>query len=726
MVLSLVVEHTENEEGVDHLKKLKGLETLSEAAQFKLNMKKARKASRRDFFIQQRPRGSGEGSGVTPEVPNELTLKSSNEGAGMIPEFPDEPSDYSSSSSSDSKFAAREEERGDGQRGNEQASDAQADVHVTVNEVLKDLVEHEVQSMVDIPVQQAKPTEQRLPLVDTTKSKKPDTYVDSGELKRKVTRLEKTVSAMSRFNLPEAIDKSVKAHLKNGLPKDVPEIGKIKMEKAGKKSLPKYSATPFDQTALDIYDHKDKLFKMMRECKAYNIHPTHKALYDALAVSLSVDEDDMDKQLEDPPVQKKRRMDDQDQDPPTNADKESKKKKRKDSDAPSSKKTKDQPTSSKKGTTPSKPSKPDKSVQAKETIEEPGQEEAMNDEEPAVDEVVNTEEHPQDDAGLSQDRSKWFKQSPRPETPDPDWHKEPNANARLKQTWFNDLVHAEKDPLTFDDLLGSIVDFTKNLQKQHRTGVQYGTMLFTLLDKLDWTNPEGDKCPFDLSKPLALQGPPEWKQGKQICCISNKDKSCKILGVVRLTIDNQFGYGYLKEIIVRSADFKECSFREAHFSRLHLYDIEDLFLFYVQRKIHNLTSDEIVHLKKLNITKPQTTCDGISFKEPYTIFHKPRGVVYLNKSQRKRLIRADELHKFSDGTLQMVHDNLDDMLHNFVLGYNDVMPKSKWSEKDQQRTDEMLKLIDNLLLERRIMRSFECYVGGRLNETDYRLRIRTM
>ncbi|GKG46782.1 hypothetical protein Tco_0503979, partial [Tanacetum coccineum] len=36
---------------------------------------------------------------------------------------------------------------------------------------------------------------------------------------------------------------------------------------------------------------------MMRECKAYNRHPTHKALYDALAVSLSVDEDDMDKQL---------------------------------------------------------------------------------------------------------------------------------------------------------------------------------------------------------------------------------------------------------------------------------------------------------------------------------------------------------------------------------------------------------------------------------------------
>ncbi|GJX75908.1 hypothetical protein Tco_0322719 [Tanacetum coccineum] len=112
--------------------------------------------------------------------------------------------------------------------------------------------------------------------------------------------------------------------------------------------------------------------------------------------------------------------------------------------------------------------------------------------------------------------------------------------------------------------------------------------------------------------------------------------------------------------------------------------------------------------------------------EPYTIFHKPRGVVYLNKSKEKRLMRADELYKFSDGTLHIVHDNLHAMMHNFKLGYNDAMPKRKWSEKDQEQIAKMLKLIDDLLLERRIMRSLECYVGGRLNETDYRLWMRTI
>ncbi|GJY98711.1 hypothetical protein Tco_0516141 [Tanacetum coccineum] len=72
-----------DKERVDHSNILKGLETLSEATQFKLNMKKAIKASKDDFFIQQRLQGSGEGSGITLEVPDEQNLKSSNEGAEL-------------------------------------------------------------------------------------------------------------------------------------------------------------------------------------------------------------------------------------------------------------------------------------------------------------------------------------------------------------------------------------------------------------------------------------------------------------------------------------------------------------------------------------------------------------------------------------------------------------------------------------------------------------------
>nr|GFD53676.1 hypothetical protein [Tanacetum cinerariifolium] len=49
----------------------------------------------------------------------------------------------------------------------------------------------------------------------------------------------------------------------------------------------------------------------------------------------------------------------------------------------------------------------------------------------------------------------------RPETPDLEWHKEPNVDDAPKQNWFNELVNAKKDPLTFDDIMGSTVDFIK-------------------------------------------------------------------------------------------------------------------------------------------------------------------------------------------------------------------------------------------------------------------------
>ncbi|GKA50147.1 hypothetical protein Tco_0743220 [Tanacetum coccineum] len=205
------------EEKVDHSKKLKGLETL----------------------------GSSEGFGVTPEVPNELVFKSLNKGAG-------EPYDYSSSSSFDSEFGV-EDISSNKAEVTEKANNAKI---ITVNDVLKDPVEPKVQSMVDIQVTQEKHAEPRPPLVDTTKSNKPDSQVESGELECRITRLEKKVHAMSSFNLLEAIDKFVKAHLKNVLPKDVPYYSKIKLEKA-KKSMPKNSSTPVDQAALDEFEEKD-------------------------------------------------------------------------------------------------------------------------------------------------------------------------------------------------------------------------------------------------------------------------------------------------------------------------------------------------------------------------------------------------------------------------------------------------------------------------------------
>ncbi|GKG25186.1 hypothetical protein Tco_0395814, partial [Tanacetum coccineum] len=110
----------------------------------------------------------------------------------------------------------------------------------------------------------------------------------------------------------------------------------------------------------------------------------------------------------------------------------------------------------------------------------------------------------------------------------------------------------------------------------------------------------------------------------------------------------------------------------------------------------------------------------ISAKEPYTTSCDPKGVVYLNSRKHKSLMRADELYKF-------VRDILHYRLLNFKLGYNNRdMPTRKWIDKDQNRTNIMINLIDQQLMERRIMRNLERLVGGRELETDYRLMLRTV
>ncbi|GJX45559.1 hypothetical protein Tco_0262235 [Tanacetum coccineum] len=84
-------------------------------------------------------------------------------------------------------------------------------------------------------------------------------------------------------------------------------------------------------------------------------------------------------------------------------------------------------------------------------------------------------------------------------------------------------------------------------------------------------------------------------------------------------------------------------------------------------------------------------------------------------------MRADELYKFCKRTLKSERDVLNDRLHNFMLGYNADMSKRAWTDKDQTRTYKMLKLMDNMLMERRIMRSLKCFVCGRTIKTDYKL-----
>ncbi|GJS78884.1 hypothetical protein Tco_0728765 [Tanacetum coccineum] len=211
------------------------------------------------------------------------------------------------------------------------------------------------------------------------------------------------------------------------------------------------------------------------------------------------------------------------------------------------------------------------------------------------------------------------------------------------------------------------------------------------------------------------------------------------------------GYGYLKEIVVRRADNDLYTFKEGDFPRLCLNDIEDMLLLIVQNRLTNLSGDDVSdfaialrmftrslviqkrvedlqlgvksYQKKINVTKPETTRPGLRNKDPYTPYQDPQGFIYVDNKGINRLMRLDELYKFSDRTLTGLRTLLDDITKNIRMEY---LSQRRWSTLEKKRANIMIKAIDKQLKERRMMRRLEKFVGGRHYETDLRLLQRTI
>ncbi|GJW85865.1 hypothetical protein Tco_0159010 [Tanacetum coccineum] len=225
----------------------------------------------------------------------------------------------------------------------------------------------------------------------------------------------------------------------------------------------------------------------------------------------------------------------------------------------------------------------------------------------------------------------------------------------------------------------------------------------------------------------------------------------RILAVTHVKVMRKHGYEYLEEIIVIRVDNVLYRFKEGDFLRLRINDIEDMLILVVQNRLINLSGDGVAdfaialrmsirslviqkrvedlqlgvesYQKKINITKPDTTRPDLRKRHPYTPYKDPQGFIYVNDYKRNRLMRSDELYKFSDGTLTRLLSSLEDITKNIDIEY---LPKRRWSTLEKKRTHFMIKDINKLLKERRMMRCLEKFVGGRLYGTDLGLLQRTI
>nr|GEU50123.1 hypothetical protein [Tanacetum cinerariifolium] len=197
-----------------------------------------------------------------------------------------------------------------------------------------------------------------------------------------------------------------------------------------------------------------------------------------------------------------------------------------------------------------------------------------------------------------------------------------------------------------------------------------------LSEKIDWENLEGDDYPFNLSKPLPLitrrnhQSVPfeffinndlKYLQGgtstMTYTMSTTKTKAAQydLPGIedmvpnmiTQVSVMRKHGYGYLEEIV----------------------RVEDLQL--------GVKS----YQKQINITKHDTIRLDLRKRHTYTPYKNPQGFIYVDDYQRNRLMRSDELYKFSDGTLTRLLSSLEDITKNIDMKY---LPKRRWSTLEKK------------------------------------------
>nr|GEY06518.1 hypothetical protein [Tanacetum cinerariifolium] len=240
-----------------------------------------------------------------------------------------------------------------------------------------------------------------------------------------------------------------------------------------------------------------------------------------------------------------------------------------------------------------------------------------------------------------------------------------------------------------------------------------------LSKKLDWENPEGGDYPFDLTKPLPLV----MNGNHQIVPVDyffNSDLKYLQGGILTMT--------YTKSITKTKATQCDLPGFEDMVPNIWspvkvAYDKHALWgISYWRDQCKTFYGVES-YQKKINVTKPETTKPDVMKKDPYTSYQDPQGFIYVDNKRRNRLMRSDELYKFSNGTLIRLQTLLDDITKNILMEY---LPQRRWSTLEKKKSHIMIKAIDKQLKEKRMMRSFGKFIGGRHYGTDLRLLQQTI
>nr|GEV19651.1 putative ribonuclease H-like domain-containing protein [Tanacetum cinerariifolium] len=193
----------------------------------------------------------------------------------------------------------------------------------------------------------------------------------------------------------------------------------------------------------------------------------------------------------------------------------------------------------------------------------------------------------------------------------------------------------------------------------------------------------------------------------------------RILSVVRIEVFFMYGYDYMKKIVLRCAYLNEHVIAERDFKYLYPSDFEDLYLLNLQEDFQLGIES---YQTQLNLTKHRWDATGFEYKHDYTIIDSPRVITFRDRYGAQIMMRFNEIHKFSNGTLQQIDEALDYRVKEFQINrMNPDLNTRFWTRKDVDRSKAFMFTIQKWLKTKRIFRNLESFVGGRVRDGDYRL-----
>ncbi|GJT97820.1 hypothetical protein Tco_1093338 [Tanacetum coccineum] len=214
-----------------------------------------------------------------------------------------------------------------------------------------------------------------------------------------------------------------------------------------------------------------------------------------------------------------------------------------------------------------------------------------------------------------------------------------------------------------------------------------------LTDKVDLVNPKGHQIIRNVYKPLPLGGPPG-----------------------QVTIEPQLFFNKDLEYLLSCDKERKTalSISKLKAARYLEFGLEELVPYlWVETSVESYQTN-------LNLEQPNWDASDFLFKEDYTIVNKPRAVIYRDRDDNKKMMRIDEVHKFSNGTLMRIRDKLDFMVKDFRLfKFNKGMETRKSTEDDKRRSEDFIE--DHLKMEMEIGEYPVSLTNGGSLQDDVRL-----